>query len=437
MPEMNVFSIVFFAVYVFQFAFSIWIEKLNLDHIKHVGDRLPPELGGLVSSEELARINAYTVDKSRLFLGEKIAMDVAMLAILVTGFLPWLGGYTEAVGFNEIFAGFLFFLAVGAIFSVLVLPFDWYHTFVIEDRYGFNRYDTQTWVLDLIKGACLSAGLLAIVIIPVLWVIRAYPQTWWIFAFAIVSLGELIIMVLYPVLIVPIFNKLEPLEDKELTHKVQALVQRAGMKSRGIVQMDAGRRSTHSNAYVAGLGRSKRIVLFDTLINTHTHNEILAILSHELGHSKYKHIMKSFAWTLLATLVGFYVTYLLMSREWVYTTFGISRTQPYLSLFVISIGLRKTGYFLRPIAMASSRRFEKQADAFAAHIRESAEDLITALKKMAVHNLSNLNPHPLYVWVNYSHPPIPERISRLITMNRSSTQEYPRERNKKQTAGIA
>jgi len=258
MPELNVFSIVFFAVYVLQFAFSVWIEKLNLDYIKRVGNRLPPDLEGFVSSEKLARINAYTVDKSRLFLGEKIAMDVAMLAILVTGFLPWLGGFAEAVGFNEIFAGFLFFLAVGAIFSVLGLPFDWYHTFVIEDRYGFNRYDTKTWVLDLIKGAGLSASLLAVVIIPILWVIRTYPQSWWVLAFAIISLGELILMVLYPVLIVPIFNKLEPLEDKELTHKVQALMQQAGMKSRGIVQMDAGRRSTHSNAYVAGLGRSKR-----------------------------------------------------------------------------------------------------------------------------------------------------------------------------------
>lgn len=437
MPQLNVFSIVFFAIYVLQFVFSAWIEKLNLDHLKRVGDRLPPELDGFVSSEKLARINAYTVDKSRLFLGEKITMDVAMLAILVTGFLLWLGGYTEAVCSNEIFAGFLFFCAVGAIFSVLGLPFDWYHTFVIEERYGFNRYDTKTWVLDLIKSAALSVALLAAVMFPVLWVIRAYPHSWWILAFAIVSFGELILMVLYPVLIVPIFNKLEPLEDKELADKVQALVQRAGMKTRGIVQMDAGRRSTHSNAYVAGLGRSKRIVLFDTLINTHTHDEILAILAHEIGHSKYKHIMKSFAWTLVATLVGFYVTYLLMSREWLYTTFGISQTQPYLSLLIVSIGLRKTGYFLQPIAMTVSRRFEKQADAFAAHIRESAEDLINALKKMADHNLSNLNPHPLYVWFNYSHPPVPERISRLITINRSRTQEYQQGRNKKQTGGIA
>lgn len=413
MPELNLFLLVFLGVYFFQFGFSLWIEKLNLDHLKQMGDNLPPELDGFVDTEKLQRINAYTVDKSRLFLVEKIVMDLALAAILLIGFLPWFGHRAAVQGLPEILAGFLFFLLVGAIFTVLGLPFGWYHTFIIEEKYGFNKYDLWTWVLDLMKSTVLSVVLLGAVVIPVLWVIHAYPDFWWVLGFLIVSGGELILMVLYPVVIAPIFNKFEPLKDGELAEKVEALVKQAGMRSRGIVQMDAGRRSTHSNAYVAGLGKSKRIVLFDTLINTHTHDEILAILAHEMGHSKYKHIMKSFGWTLCARLAGFYLTYLLMNQQWLYATFKINPAQPYLVLLVIGILLHKVSYFLRPIAMAVSRRFESQADLFAATLRGSGAALATALKKMADHNLANLNPHPAYVWFNYSHPPIPERISRM------------------------
>lgn len=413
MPELNVFSACFFAVFILQYLSSVWIEKLNLAHLNRVGDTVPPGLRGLVDSEKLKRMNAYTVDRSRLFLVEKSVADAVLAALLLTGFLPWFGNYASSADFSETVAGFLFFLLVGAIFSVLGIPLGWYRTFVVEERYGFNRYDTRTWLLDLAKSAALSIALLAVVLIPVLWMIRAYPATWWLLAFLFVSLCEFALMVLYPVLIAPIFNTFRPLVDRELADKVEELVERAGMKSRSIVEMDAGRRSTHSNAYVAGLGKGKRIVLFDTFVERHSHDEILAVLAHEIGHSRLNHIMKSFAWTFIGTLAGFYLMYRLMNEPWVYETFGLSRSQPYLALFVVGVGLRKLGYFLKPIAAAVSRMFERQADAFSAAFRGSGEDLASALKKMAAHNLANLNPHPAYVWFHYSHPPLPERIASL------------------------
>lgn len=413
MVELNVFSACFLAVFVLQYLSSIWIEKLNLAHLKRVGDTVPPALQGFVDPEKLKRMNAYTREKSHLFLVEKSAADAVLAALLLTGFLPWFGNYASSADLSEIVAGFLFFLVVGAIFSVLGIPLGWYRTFVVEERYWFNRYDTRTWLLDLAKSAALSITLLAVVLIPVLWMIQSYPATWWLLAFLFVSFCEFVLMVLYPVLIAPIFNTFRPLGDRELADKVEELVDRAGMKSQSIVEMDAGRRSTHSNAYVAGLGKSKRIVLFDTLIERHSHDEILAVLAHEIGHSRLKHIMKSFTWTFLATLAGFYLTHRLMNEPWVYETFGVSRSQPYLALFVVGVGLRKLGYFLKPIAATLSRMFERQADAFSAAFRGSGEDLASALKKMAAHNLANLNPHPAYVWFHYSHPPLPERIASL------------------------
>jgi STE24 endopeptidase len=247
-------------------------------------------------------------------------------------------------------------------------------------------------------------------LLPVLWTIRAFPNYWWFWAFLVVSLGRLCITVLYPILIAPLFNTFEPLKDRVLADKVEDLIERVDMKSKGIYQMDEGRRSSHSNAYFTGVGKTKRIVLFDTLLDSHDHDEILAVLAHELGHFTLKHIRTSLIIFIIATLVGLYVTDLVMRWNLFYLTFDIDPAKPYLALLIIGIFWQRAGYFLSPFSMALSRRFEREADAFAAKLLETPQPLVKALKGMAAHNLANLNPHPFYVWFNYSHPPLVERV---------------------------
>lgn len=413
MTELNYVSICFLGIYLLQYAASVGIQCLNVSHLRNNADKIPEVLAGFVDSERLARINAYSVANSRISLIHKTVVDAFVLGLIVMGFLSLFDSLARTHQLNYMVAGLIFFLALGTILFVLNLPFDYYQTFVIEETYGFNRSDLKTWVLDHAKAFGLSTALLVVVLLPILWVITVSPYRWWLYAFLMVSLVQLVLVLIYPVVIAPLFNKFEPLADRVLAEKVESLLTKSGMRPRGIFQMDAGRRSSHSNAYVTGLGRTKRIVLFDTLIDSHPREEILGVLAHEIGHAKLRHVLKSYLLGQVAAFGGLYVTYLMLNWELLLVTFGISGSQSYLGLFVIGIFWQKAGYFLRPISMALSRRFEEHADFFAATIQQSGEPLADALKRMASHNLSNVRPHPLYVRFNYSHPPIVERIERL------------------------
>ncbi len=258
MIEWNLVSVVFAGIYVFQIAFVLKMELLNLKHLKEKGDSVPESMKGFVDEQKLISINVYSLDNSRLFLIQKIAGDLLLLLVLLSGLLNWVNGFFSS--FNYMIAGLGFFFVVGAVSSLLGLPFDYYDTFVLEEKYGFNRSDLRTWLNDHLKGAALSAVLLVIVLGPLLWTIHAFPRYWWLLGFLIVALIQFLLVILYPVAIAPLFNKFEPLHDIELSEKVEQLVSATGMAAKGIFQMDAGRRSGHSNAYFTGFGKAKRIV---------------------------------------------------------------------------------------------------------------------------------------------------------------------------------
>ena len=242
---------------------------------------------------------------------------------------------------------------------------------------------------------------------------RLSPDYWWLWGFIIVAVIQFGVLLIYPVLIAPLFNKFEPLEDQDLVRGVEKLVKRVGMKTGGIFKMDAGRRSTHSNAYFTGFGKTKRIVLFDTLVDRHTRDEILAVLAHELGHFKLKHIWKSYAVSHFVMLAGFYGIHLMLNWDLLYSTFRLQPSQSYITLFLIGVFGLKSGFFLKPFYSVWSRHREKQADAFAARLQSNPQALALALKKMGAHNLSSLTPHPFYAWFYYTHPPLPERVALL------------------------
>jgi STE24 endopeptidase len=411
--KFDVVSCFFVTIYLLQLMFAIWMERLNRRHRLATGNEVPSAFQGYIDAEQLARINAYSAENSRLFVARKAFSDLLLLFLMVSGLLSVADFVRVTSDATFVLAGLSFFVVLGLVFFALELPFDYYHTFVIEEKYGFNRSDFKTWILDVLKSGSLSLFFLIILLGPLLWTIRVFPHTWWFWGFVAISIVQLLAVALYPVLIAPLFNKFEPLADAELAERVRRLAEQVGMKTSGIFQMDAGRRSTHSNAYFTGLGKTKRIVLFDTLLQAHTHEEILGVLAHEMGHFRLKHVLKSYLLSEAGLFVGLYLTYLLVNWDALYTTFGFDPAHSYLGLFVVGIFWQKAGFFLRPPFSALSRRFERQADAFAVDLLKRPEALAAALKKMAGHNLSNLTPHPFYVWFYYSHPPMIERVTRL------------------------
>ncbi len=413
MIELTIVSITFAGTYLLQSVLCVLMEVINVRHLKRSADKIPDSLAGVIDPKKLASINTYTADKSHLYLIRKVLLDVILLVLIVSGVFWQFNDGLVVWESNYYLGGMVFFLTVGCIFFVLDLPFDYYHTFVLEEKYGFNRSDLKTWVFDHVKGLVLSGVVLVGLLVPVLWVIRTSPNYWWFWAFAIVSTVQLTVMVLYPVLIAPIFNKFQPLEDKDLSVKTVSLLERVGLKAGGVYQMDAARRSTHSNAYFSGIGRTKRIVLFDTLLASHTHDEILAVLAHEIGHSRLGHVIKSYAYSQIVLLGGFFLTHTIMNWDLLYQSFGFPASKSYFALFILGVFWQRLSYLLSPFYSGISRRFERQADVFAAELQHTAGPLSDALKKMASHNLQNLNPHSLYVLFNYSHPPIPERLSLL------------------------
>jgi len=408
--KLNLISCTFVAIYLAQMLCALWLARLNSRYIQRSGNRVPAAFDGLVDAHKLAEMNAYTVESIRFAMVNKMVVDALLLGFILSGFVTFIDGLAASVGPHALLAGILFFVILGIIFFLVELPFDWYHTFVLEEKYGFNRSSLKLWISDNVKSILLQLGFLILLIVPILWTIDHFPDYWWFWAFVAASVIELCAIAIYPILIAPLFNKFEPLRDRRLAEEVEKLAGAAGIRTSGIFQMDAGKRSGHSNAYFTGLGKAKRIVLFDTLVASHDLGEILAVLAHEIGHYRLRHVTKSLFFSLAATLAGFYLTSLLLGWNVVYESLGIDPARPYAALFFIGIFLQRAGYFLKPAYAVWSRRCERQADLFAKKLLGTAEPMIRALKRLAADNLANLNPHPLYVWFNYSHPPIVERI---------------------------
>ena len=404
---------VFLAVYVLQTCLDLWMERLNLRYASQLGDKVPRPFEGLINEKQLAEMRSYNVDKTRVRVSQQLASDLVLLTLILSGFPVFLEGMFMKWGVPFYPAGLLFFVVPGLVLYAIGLPFSYYQTFVIEERFGFNRSTVRIWVLDHLKSGLLGVVLFAILLFLILWLIRIFPAEWWLWGFAIVSCVQSLLGILYPVIIAPIFNKFEPVQDELLAKKLTRLVEENGIKVKRILQMNAGIRSRHSNAYFTGLGRTKQIVLFDTLIESHSHDEILSILAHEVGHFKRKHITKQLLLFEVTMLVAFYLTALLMSWHSLYSAFGFTQPQAYVGLFFIGIIWQKASFFVQPFFMAVSRRFEREADLYASRLVETPRPLIAALKRMAKENLSNLTPHPLYVLFNYSHPPLIERIALL------------------------
>jgi len=408
--------IIFLVLFCGRIVLRFILQKINIHHLRAHGKEVPAVFADEVDAATLNRMADYTLDQSRLETGENLAGDVIELGVLFL-FLPVLTVWIAGLHVHLIVQALIFFAALAVISGIAGLPFDLYHTFVLERRYGFSTITWKLWLADLIKSVILSAVLMAIIVSALMAFIAYLPGSWWFWGWAFFTLFQVIMLWLYPVVIAPLFNKFEPVADAALADKITAMLDRAGLKAGGIFQVDEGKRSRHTNAYFTGIGKTKRIVLYDTLLASHTHEEIVSVLAHEIGHWKKKHILKQLAFMICGSLILFYGIYLAIAWPPLYTAFGISQTPVYAGFFLVSLYLSAAGFFLSPLGTAVTRRFEREADRMSFDLTGTVRPMIHALKRLAKDNLSNLHPHPLYVRFYYSHPPLAERIEYLQAMD--------------------
>ncbi|MDR3555491.1 MAG: M48 family metallopeptidase [Syntrophobacteraceae bacterium] len=413
MIESNWFLLCFLLLYIGQSGFNIWLERLNLVHSHKWTQRAPAGFEEFIDESKLATTAGYERAKTNASIREDIVSEAILLAILLSGLLPLLVEFSARRGLSLVPAGLFFFFVPGLIQFLAALPFDYYNTFVIEEKFGFNKSTLKLWIIDHIKGGVVGLCLFAAIFSLLLLFIEWSPRLWWLWGFLLLSTVQLVMAVLYPVLLAPLFNKFEPLRNEELAAKIKAEMERSSIRVKKILQMNAGIRSRHTNAYFTGIGKTKQIVLFDTLLESHTDEEILAVLAHEAGHFRKKHVPKQLLLFTGFSLAALYATWVFIQWPLLFSTFGFSTATPYVGLFLAWVFWSKAGFFLQPLYMAISRRFEREADRFAAGMLGSGKPMAKALKRVAADNLSNLNPHPLYVRFHYSHPPVVERVAAL------------------------
>lgn len=411
MIPINKFLGLYLAIYIFTTLADLFIEFVNARQLKMEGPTVPRPFRSIISVHELEKINAYTLANTVLGVVKTLISKAVFLMIILSGLLPWLA---EALRGASFLVGGLVFFAVPALLGGLAkLPFDYYRIFVIEERYGFNTRTLRVWVSDLMK-SCLVTLTLGSLLLTILFALLRYGgDLWWLWAWGIFFLFQWLVTVIYPTVIAPLFNEFTPIREGTLGDRIRALADMEGISIKGIFVMDATKRSRHTNAYLSGLGRAKRIVLFDSLIASHEEDEILAVLSHEIGHLKGRHITKQILLLGLVSLALMAIVSRMLTWEMMFRGFGFTEMPLYVGIFLVAVLWEPLGFFLTPPAMALSRKFEREADAHAFRVLKTAVPFVGALKKMARDNLANLRPHPLYVCFNYSHPPLAERIMTL------------------------
>ncbi len=403
-------------------ATEFWLDRLNQQHVHSHADAVPAAYRGIIDETTYRKSVDYTLAKSRFGSITDTFDALLLIIVLFSGMLPWAFAISLAHLGNSIgaMAGFLFI--VGVSLSLLSLPFDWYAQFKLEQRFGFNTTTMRTWVLDRVKGLLLALLLGFPLLALVLKVIEWTGQHWWLWAWGIFVAFQLLLMLIAPAVIMPLFNKFTPLAQGPLRERLFALAKRTGFPTRSIDVMDGSKRSRHSNAFFTGFGRFRKIVLFDTLVAQLSEPELEAVLAHEIGHYKKRHIVKLMAVSMLSTLVAFAAIAWLAKQDWFYRAFGFALQDSYapvaivpgMLLFALLAG--PLVYWLTPLMNLWSRRFEYQADRFAREVIGEAASLVGALRKLNEKNLSNLTPHPLYSGFHYSHPTMLEREQALANV---------------------
>ena len=410
---MNWFILVFIFLLLLKVIVSTVLEMANLRYIRDHSSKIPDCFSDFVEPATYLKSVDYTIAKSRFSIVQGFYDTLVLGALILGGVLPILFNFlSENIGYG-VWAQSLVFCLILFLLGIPSFPFDWWSTFRIEERYGFNKCSTKLWLSDKLKGSIIALFLGVPIVALLLYCVRLTGSAWWIYGFAIIYLFQLAMVVVYPMFIMPLFNKLEPIEEGNLKKRLFALSERTGFKTKSILVMDGSKRSGHSNAFFAGFGSFRRIVLYDTLIEQMSDSQIEAVLAHEIGHYKLGHIPRMLLISgvlsfFLFALLGWLSTSSQLAHSFYFT--GLTSEQLILPIFLLFLTIGGLiSYWISPLGSAISRRHEYQADAFANQAIGDSQPLISALRQLHTENLSNLTPHPLYSSFYYSHPTLIER----------------------------
>ncbi|MEW6463725.1 MAG: M48 family metallopeptidase [Pseudomonadota bacterium] len=410
------FSVLFVVFFVLTLGLRFWLANRQIRHVLRHRGHVPAEFAAKVSLETHQKAADYTVARTRFGVAGLLWGGLTLIGFTLLGGLQALSSGLLQLAGPGMLHQILLVAAFAAISGVLDLPFDYYRQFVLEQRFGFNKMTRKLWVMDMVKGALIGVA----IGLPFLWVVLKLMETagplWWFWVWCVWSGFQLLMMVLYPSVIAPLFNKFTPLDDERLKSRIEDLMARVGFASKGLFVMDGSRRSAHGNAYFSGFGAAKRIVFFDTLIERLAPQEIEAVLAHELGHFKLRHIVKRIVVMFALSLAFLALLGYLKEQSWFYTGLGVTpmliAPNDAMALLLFMLVLPIFTFVLGPLNSITSRKHEFEADAFAAQ-HSDAKDLVSALVKMYEDNASTLTPDPVHSAFYDSHPPASVRIGHL------------------------
>lgn len=410
---MNLFSYLFIAAIVSGLAVQCMLLYRHWSHVGRHSGSVPEQFHDKVPLEAHQKAAAYTRAKCSIAVFDLLIAAILLLAWTLGGGLDLLDKLWRGTDLSDLWMGTGFMLSVMLIGSLLDLPLAIYRTFVLEEKFGFNKTTARIFVMDLLKNTALAILIGVPMLVLILWLMSNAGRLWWLYVWLTWFGFSLFMMWFYPAFIAPLFNKFRPLENTTLKERIEHLLQRNGFASQGIYVMDGSSRSTHGNAYFTGMGGNKRIVFFDTLMNELSHEEIEAVLAHELGHFKCNHVKKRILILGVLFLAGFALLGWLITEPWFYTGLGVERPSTWMALTLFMMVTPVFTFFLEPMMSWYSRKHEFEADDFAS-AQGRTQDLIRALVKLYRENANTLTPDPLYSAFHDSHPPAPVRIAHLI-----------------------
>jgi STE24 endopeptidase len=415
----SAFTLLFVAALAAMVATRLWLAGRQIAHVRRHRESVPPAFADRIGLAAHQKAADYTVAKQRLGRVETLLDALVLLVLTLGGGLALAMRATGALDVSPLWQDVALFAILALVSAGASLPFSWYATFVVEERFGFNRMTTRLWLADLAKGVAVAVALGLPLLLVALSLMRAAGSAWWLWVWGTWMAFQVLVLVLYPTVIAPLFNRFEPLPAGGARERIEALLRRCGFSSAGLFVMDGSRRSGHGNAYFTGLGRAKRVVFFDTLLARLDGEELEAVLAHELGHFKLRHIAKRIAWSAAASLVFLALLAWLAAKPWFLAGLGIAPdlvpaalARPGVALALFALVLPVFTFALAPIAARYSRRHEFAADAFAARVC-GGPPLVRALVKLYEDNAATLTPDPVHSAFYDSHPPASERVARL------------------------
>jgi STE24 endopeptidase len=417
---MHAFTLAFLAALALATATRLWLAARHVRHVAANRSAVPAEFAGSITLGAHQKAADYTVAKTRLHMLDAVVGAAVLLAFTLGGGLQALfdgwAGVFAAGGYAH---GIALILSVAAISGLIDLPFTLYRTFVVEARFGFNRMTVALFVADLAKQVAIGLVLGVPLLFCVLWLMARMGSLWWLYVWITWIGFNLLMLLVYPSFIAPLFNRFSPLEDASLKARIERLLAKCGFRSKGLFVMDGSKRSSHGNAYFTGFGASKRIVFFDTLLARLAPPEVEAVLAHELGHFKLRHVWKRIAWLFVASLAFLALLGWLIGEPWFYSSLGVESHSTAMALLLFVMVAPAFTFFLQPLGSLYSRKHEYEADAYAASHADAA-DLVRALVKLYQDNAATLTPDPVHSAFYDSHPPAGLRIARLQSLARAA-----------------